>query len=157
MGSVQGAHERVSAHAAEEELTPRPAENEEEHMPWEVEAEGIRFSGPLVDLMSLIMTAYDEENAAGRVAVLQGTYVTAATIVLREILLAAPPEPGSEELVARVTDALREDDDGVVTVDTFAMLDDMADHIELDAFERWLADPAVRAAIAEVTESAIPE
>ena len=125
-------------------------------MPWTPEADGIRFSGPLGDLMDLILTAYDEEAAAGRIAVPQGTYVTAAAVVLREILLEAPPEPGSEELVARVSDALHEDEDGMITIDTFATLDDMADHIELDALRHWLADPAARAAIADVTSNALP-
>ncbi len=125
-------------------------------MPWTPEADGIRFSGPLVDLMGLIITAYDQEAAAGRIAVPQGTYVTAAAVVLREILLEAPAEPGSEELLVRVGDALHEDEDGVITIDTFAMLDDMADHIELDALERWLADPAARSAIADVTARALP-
>ena len=125
-------------------------------MPWTPEADGIRFSGPLGDLMDLILTAYDEEAAAGRIAVPQGTYVTAAAVVLREILLEAPAEPGSEELVARASDALHEDEDGMITIDTFALLDDMADHIELDALERWLSDPAARAAIADVTSNALP-
>ena len=125
-------------------------------MPWTPEADGIRFSGPLGDLMELILTTYDEEAAAGRIAVPQGTYVTAAAVVLREILLEAPAEPGSEELIARVSDALHEDEDGMITIDTFAMLDDMADHIELDALEHWLSDPAARAAIADVTSNALP-
>jgi len=126
-------------------------------MPWQAENDGIRFSGPLVDLMGLILTACEQETAAGNVAVTQGVYVTAAAVVLREILLEAPPEPGSEELITRVTDALHEDDDGVITIDTFAMLDDIADHVELPALESWLADPAARSAIAHVTASAMSE
>ena len=126
-------------------------------MPWDIEDEGIRFSGPLVDLMGLIMTAYEEETAKGELAVSQGVYVTAAAVVLREILLEAPPEPGSAELVARVTDYLHEDEDGVISIDTFALLDDMADHIEPAALRLWLDDPAARAAIADVTANAIAE
>jgi hypothetical protein len=126
-------------------------------MPWDIEDEGIRFSGPLVDLMGLIMTAYEEETAKGELAVSQGVYVTAAAVVLREILLEAPPEPGSAELVARVTDYLHEDEDGVISIDTFALLDDMADHIEPAALKVWLDDPSARAAIADVTANAIAE
>ena len=126
-------------------------------MPWTIEDEGIRFSGPLVDLMGLIMTTYDEETAAGKVTVSQGIYVTAAAVVLREILLEAPAEPGSEDLITRVTEYLHEDEDGVVEIDTFALLDDMADHVEPAALQMWLGDPAARAAIADVTSNAITE
>ena len=126
-------------------------------MPWDIEDEGIRFSGPLVDLMGLIMTVYEEETAKGEFVVSQGVYVTAAAVVLREILLEAPAEPGSAELVARVTDYLHEDEDGVISIDTFALLDDMADHIEPAALQLWLDDPSARAAIADVTANAIAE
>jgi hypothetical protein len=107
--------------------------------------------------MSQILAAHGEEMAAGRISVAQGTYVTAAAIVLREILLEVPPEHGAEEFLERVNGSVHEDEDGVVTVDTFAMLDDIADHVELYALTGWLADPTVRKAIAEVTESAPAE
>jgi len=126
-------------------------------MPWEAEAEGIRFSGPLVDLMGLIMTAYEEETAAGTVDVVPGVWVTASAIVLREILLEVPTDAISEPLIERVSSAMHEDEDGVVTIDTFAMLDDVADHVELEPLTHWLSDPAIRGAIADVTNSAMVE
>jgi hypothetical protein len=126
-------------------------------MPWEAEADGIRFSGPLVDLMSLIMTAYEEETAASKVDVVPGVWVTASAIVLREILLEVPADEISAPLIERVSDAMQEDEDGVVTIDAFAMLDDVADHVELVPLSRWLSDPAIRDAIADVTNSALSE
>ena len=36
-------------------------------MPWETDGDGIRFSGHLTDLMTLIMTCYDQDTEAGTV------------------------------------------------------------------------------------------
>ena len=124
-------------------------------MPWENEAEGIRFSGPLVDLMELILGAWTAETEAGRVDVSQGVWVTASAIVIREVLLEIEPDETSEPLVERVSAAMHQDEDGVVTIDTFAMLDDVADHVDMAVLALWLADPSLRAAIADVTNSAI--
>jgi hypothetical protein len=85
-------------------------------------------------------------------------YVTATAVVLREILLEAlADQPDAEEFLQRASDSLTEDDDGTVTMQTFQLLDDIAEHIESIAYEQWLADPAARAAIAEVAGSAFAE
>jgi hypothetical protein len=125
-------------------------------MPWEADGDGIRLSGHLTDLMNLIMAAYDTDTASGAVATSSGVYVTAAAIVIREILLETLADaPDAEEFLERVGAALEEDEDGTVTIQTFALLDDVAEHIEAVAWEQWLADPAARAAIAEVTGNAL--
>jgi len=127
-------------------------------MPWETEGEGVRFSGHLTDLMTAILAAYEEETRAGAITSNPGVYVTASAIVIREILLdqlAEQPEAG--EFLARVEAALEEDEDGTVTVQTFQVLDDVAEHIEAVAWQAWIADPAARAAIAEVTNNVFSE
>ena len=127
-------------------------------MPWEAEGEGIRFTGHLTDLMTLIMTAYEEETSAGTVVASPGVYVTAAAIVIREILIETlSDQPEAAEYLDRVSAMLEEDDDGTVTIQTFALLDNVAEHIESVAYEQWLADPAARAAIAEVAGNAFAE
>jgi hypothetical protein len=125
-------------------------------MPWEADGDGIRLSGHLTDLMNLIMATYDTDIASGAVVASSGVYVTAAAIVIREILLETLADvPDAEEFLERVGAALEEDEDGTVTIQTFALLDDVAEHIEAVAWEQWLADPAARAAIAEVTGNAL--
>jgi hypothetical protein len=127
-------------------------------MPWETEGDGVRFSGHLTDLMSAIVTAYKEESDASRVVCSTGAYVTATAIVIREILLEQlADEPQAAEFLVRVGDALDEDDEGTVTIRTFDLLDDVAGHIEGQAWQAWLADPAARAAIAEIAEGAVAE
>ena len=124
-------------------------------MPWENDGDGIRFSGHLTDLMSLIMTCYDQDTEASKVTASPGVYVTAAAIVMREILLEAlADQPDAAEYLETVGAMLEEDEDGTVTIQTFALLDAIAEHIEAVAYEQWLADPAARAAIAEVTSNA---
>ena len=120
-------------------------------MPWEADGDGIRFSGHLTDLMTVIMAAYEEDTAAGTITASPGVYVTATAIVIREILLETLAEqPDAKEFLDRASATLEEDDDGTVSIQTLALLDDVAEHIEAIAYEQWLADPAVRAAIAEV-------
>jgi voltage-gated potassium channel Kch len=124
-------------------------------MPWESVDGGIRFSGHLTDLMTTLMSGYDADTEAGKITAEPGVYITAAAIVIREILLeqlASSPE--AAEFLDRVGDSLTEDPDGTVSIQTFALLDDVAEHIERVAWEQWLADPAARAAIAEVASNA---
>jgi hypothetical protein len=127
-------------------------------MPWEVDGEGIRFSGHLTDLMTLIMTAYDQDSESGLVTASPGVYVSATAVVIREILLEAlADDPEAEEFLRRASDSLTEGEDGTVTMQTFQLLDDVAEHIEAVAYEHWLSDPPVRAAIAEVTGNTFTE
>jgi hypothetical protein len=127
-------------------------------MPWETDGDGVRFSGHLTDLMTVIMTAYDEDTASGAVTAAAGVYVTATAVVLREILLETlADQPDAAEFVEKVANSLEEDDNGTVTIQTFSILDDIAEHIEAVAWERWLADPGARAAIAEVSGNAFQE
>jgi len=127
-------------------------------MPWQTEGDGIRFSGFLTELMTAIMQAYDEDKTSGSVTASPGVYVTAAAIVLREIVLETLAEqPGTAEFLKRVSDSLAEEIDGTVTVRTFELLDDIAEHIERPAYEQWLSDPAARAAIADVATNAYAE
>jgi hypothetical protein len=127
-------------------------------MPWEADGDGIRFSGHLTDLMSLIMTAYDQDTESGAVTATPGVYVTATAVVIREIILETlSSQPEAEEFVQQASESLHEADDGTVTMQAFELLDNVAEHIESVAYERWLSDPAVRAAIAEVTSTAFGE
>jgi len=127
-------------------------------MPWEVDGDGIRFSGHLTDLMTLIMTAYDQDTESGAIAASPGVYVSSTAVVIREILLETlADDPEAAEFLQRASDSLSESDDGTVTMQTFQLLDDVAEHIENIAYEKWLSDPAVRAAIAEVTGNTFTE
>ena len=127
-------------------------------MPWESEGDGIRFSGHLTDLMALIMTAYERDTASGTVTTSPGVYVTAAAIVLREVLLDSLAEkPEAVEFLDRIGATLEEDEDGTVRMQTFALLDDVAEHLEAVAYEQWLTDPTVRAAIADVAGNAFAD
>jgi len=127
-------------------------------MPWESSGDNVSFSGQLADLMGVLMTAYDQDIESGAVAVSAGVYVTSSAIVLREILLEnLKADPDADEFLARVSDSLQEADDGTITISTFALLDDVAEHIDPAAVERWIADPAARAAIAELGTSAFSE
>ena len=127
-------------------------------MPWEVDGDGIRFSGHLTDLMTLIMTAYDQDTESGAIAASPGVYVSSTAVVIREILLETlADDPEAAEFLQRASDSLSESDDGTVTMQTFQLLDDVAEHIENIAYEQWLSDPAVRAAIAEVTGNTFTE
>ena len=127
-------------------------------MPWETEGDGVRFTGYLTDLMTAIMEVYQEETAAGRVTASTGVYVTATAIVLREVIIESlPEEPGTADFIQRISDALSEDSDGTVSISTFQLLDDIAEEIDEAAWRRWLADPAARAAIADVASSAFAE
>ena len=127
-------------------------------MPWESEGDGVRFAGHLADLMALVMTAYEADTASGAVTASPGVFVTATAIVFREILIdSLAQKPEAVDFVERIGVMLEEDDDGTVRMQTFALLDDVAEHIEAVAYERWLADAAVRAAIADVAGNAFAD
>ena len=127
-------------------------------MPWEADGDGIRFSGHLTDLMTAIMTAFDLDTESGAITATPGVYVTATAIVVREIMLEGlADQPEAEGFLERIGGYLEEDEDGTVTISTFQLLDDVAEHIEGVAWEQWLADPAARAAIAEVAGNAFGE
>jgi len=127
-------------------------------MPWEPEGEGIRFSGNLAELMNHVMANYEEDTEAATVTTTPGVYATASAIVLREIIIEALEEqPETEEFLARLSAGVSEDDEGYVEVQTLAILDDVADHIEDAAWQAWLADSGVRAAVAEVCDNTFSE
>lgn len=127
-------------------------------MPWEAEGDLIRFSGNLTDLMNRVMAAYEEDAASGAITASTGVYVTATAIVLREILLEAlADQPDASEFLCRMGSALEESDDGTVAVQTLAILDNIAEHIEPIAWEQWLGDSGARAAIAEVSGNTFSE
>ena len=125
-------------------------------MPWEnVEGDTISFSGPLADLMGLIMTAFDEDFAGGESAVTAGEYVTAAAVVLREVLIENLEEHGdASDFFQRISDALAEDEDGNIQIATFALLDDIAEQIDPTALDTWLGSAPVRSAIMELATTA---
>lgn len=124
-------------------------------MPWNQEGDSVSFSGPLVELMGLLMTAYDHDCADGTGRPTAGEYVTASAVVLREVLLENLDQQGdTSEFSERVSDALSEDEDGNVHIETFALLDDIADHIEPAALEAWVEADSVRSAIMELATTA---
>jgi hypothetical protein len=127
-------------------------------MPWEANGDNVSFTGQLADLMGLIMTAYDQDIESGAVGVSAGIYVTSTAIVLREIVLEnLEGNPDAEEFLERVSDSLTEAEDGTITISTFALLEDVAEHIDPAAVEAWIGDPAARAAIAELGTNAFAE
>jgi hypothetical protein len=133
-------------------------------MPWHNQNGAIRFTGPLADLMAIVMTAYDQDTACGACNVAPGTYVTASATVLRELVIesleAADPDttdPEAAAYLARVSDAVHEDADGTVHIAIFAVLDEIAEHTSSAALEAWLASPAVRDAILSVATTGLPQ
>ena len=126
-------------------------------MPWENQNDNISFSGPLADLMGIIMTAYDQDSATDTCMVSPGVYVTASAVVLREVLIESlESDTDAAQFVQHLSDALHEDDDGTVRIATFEMLDEIAEHISVDALEGWVGSPEVRAAINDLGTSAFP-
>lgn len=126
-------------------------------MPWQTEGDNVNFSGALADLMAVIMTAYDQDAEAGTCDVTPGTYVTATAIVLREIVLESlAEEPDASEFLERVSASLHEDEDGNVEIATFALLDDVAEHISAEGLDMWLGSPEVRSAIVDLAMTAFP-
>jgi len=124
-------------------------------MPWSSEGDNVSFSGPLADLMGIIMTAYDQDVAAGTCAVSAGVYVTAAAVVLREVIIESlEGNPDAAEFLEFLEGTLHEEDDGTVQIATLPMLDRIAEHIETHALEGWLGSSAVRSAIAELSTTA---
>jgi hypothetical protein len=125
-------------------------------MPWDnVEGDTLSFSGPLADLMGLIMTAFDHDCANGTGRPTAGEWVTAAAVVLREVLIENLEERGdSGEFFQRISDALSEDEDGNVHIATFELLDDIAEQIDPTALETWLGSTTVRSAIMELATTA---
>jgi hypothetical protein len=132
-------------------------------MPWESQNGGVRFSGRLADLMAIVMTAYDQDTNAGVCAFAPGAYVTASASVLREVVIesleAEPgaPEPEAVAYLARLSEAVYEDENGTVHIAIFAILDDIAEHTSAEALEAWLASPAVREAILSIAATGLPQ
>ena len=124
-------------------------------MPWQSEGDNVSFSGPLADLMGVIMTAFDHDCADTTGRPTAGEYVTASAVVLREVLLENLEEQGAaSEFFGRISDALSEDEDGNVHIATFALLDDIAEEIAPEALDAWLGADAVRSAITELATTA---
>ena len=124
-------------------------------MPWTSEGDNVSFSGPLADLMGIIMTAYDQDVAAGTCTVTAGVYVTAAAVVLREVVIESlEGHTDAAEFLEFMEGTLHEEDDGTVQISTLPMLDSIAEHIDTAALEGWLGAPAIRDAIAELSVSA---
>ena len=124
-------------------------------MPWESKDDNVSFSGPLADLMGMIMTAYDNDCAQTDERPTAGEYVTASAVVLREVLLENLEEQHeTSDFSQRVSDALSEDEEGNVHIATFALLDDIAEQITSEALEAWLGSDPVRAAILELATTA---
>jgi hypothetical protein len=126
-------------------------------MPWETQGDGVSFSGQLADLMAVIMTAYDQDAESKKCDVSAGVYVTASAIVLREILLETlEADDDTSEFLEFISDAMKQDDEGNVEIATFALLDQIAEHISPEALEGWIASPAAREAIIDLAMSAFP-
>ena len=124
-------------------------------MPWESEGDSVKFSGPLADLMGIVMTAYEHDCVDGTGRPTAGEYVTASAVVLREVLLENLEEQGdTSEFFERISDALAEDEDGNVHIATFALLDDIAEQIAPEALDAWLSADPVRSAIMELATTA---
>ena len=124
-------------------------------MPWSSEGDNVSFSGPLADLMAIIMTAYDQDVAAGTCDVSAGVYVTSAAVVLREVVIESlEGHTDAAEFLEFIEGTLHEEDNGTVQISTLPMLDRIAEHIDTTALEGWLGAPAVREAIAELSTTA---
>jgi len=124
-------------------------------MPWNQDGDNVSFSGPLVELMGLIMSAFEADCVDGTGRPTAGEYVTASAVVLREVLLENLEEQNdNSEFAQRISDALSEDEDGNVHIATFQLLDDIADHIEPLALETWMGAGSVRSAIMELATTA---
>ena len=124
-------------------------------MPWQNEDDNVTFSGPLADLMGLIMTAYEHDCTDGAEHPTPGEYVTATAVVLREVCIEQfEDEPEAEEFLKRISDGLHEDEDGVVHIATFELLDDMAEHIDPPALDFWMGSMSIRNAIVELATTA---
>lgn len=120
-------------------------------MPWEhVNGDNISFSGPLADLMNMIMAAYEEDCPTGDIQA--GVYVTAAAAVLREVLLEnLENDPEAADFVEFISGTLKEDEDGTIRIMTFELLDETAEHIAPEALQHWLGLHQVRSAIIELS------
>lgn len=124
-------------------------------MPWSSEGDNVSFSGPLADLMGIVMTAYDQDVAADVCSVAAGVYVTATAVVLREILIESlAQDADATEFVSLISDAMEEDEDGNVQIATFVILDNAAEHISPEALEGWLGSSEVRNAIVDLATTA---
>ena len=124
-------------------------------MPWSSEGDNISFSGHLADVMAIIMTAYDQDVSAGSCDVPAGVYVTAAAVVLREVVIESlEGNTEADEFLEFIEGSLHEEENGTVTIATLPMLDRIAEHIEPVAIEGWMSAPAVRQGIAELATTA---
>jgi|GEM_PF-2268188 len=126
-------------------------------MPWEDSGDNVSFSGPMADLMGVIMAAFEIDYGNATDGPTPGEYVTATAVVLREVLLENfedEPEGEAKEFVQRISDAMTEDEDGVVHIATFELLDDIAESIDEAALSHWLGSVPVRNAIQELAQTA---
>lgn len=124
-------------------------------MPWQSDGDNVSFSGPLADLMGMIMNAYEQDCADGADHPTPGEYVTATAVVLREVIIEHFEEDAeAEEFLQKISDALHEDEDGTVHIATFELLDDIAEHIDPPALDYWLGAVSVRKAIVELATTA---
>lgn len=124
-------------------------------MPWQSDGDNVSFSGPLADLMGMIMTAYDHDCVDGTGQPTAGEYVTASAVVLREVIIEQfEDDPEAEEFVKFISDALHEDEDGAVHIATFELLDEIAEHIDPSALDYWLGSMPIRSAIVELATTA---
>ncbi|MBI5231574.1 MAG: hypothetical protein HY876_05345 [Coriobacteriales bacterium] len=121
-------------------------------MPWEVEDETITFTGPLGDLMPLIIDPYESDPAVfGTVS--PATYATAAAVVLRSLFMEQLADNReAADFVARLRGYVHEDESGLA-VETFQILDDIAEHIEPDGLAELLEGEEINRVIAELATS----
>jgi hypothetical protein len=124
-------------------------------MPWTADGDSVSFTGPLADLMTLIMGAYEEGPGTAEDAPSAGAFITATAVALRGSLMDGLAEDTeAAEFVQRIDACLTENEDGSVTVSTFELLDDIADHIDLEPLQGWLTAPDIRGAIAQMAVEA---
>ena len=127
-------------------------------MPWETEGDDIRVSGHLAETMNTIMIAWGDDTASGATDIAAGVYVTAMAVVLRELLLEnLVGNADAGEFVEHISDALSEDEDGRLAISTFALLDEISEHISPDALKAWIESDNVRSAVIDLATTAFAE
>lgn len=125
-------------------------------MPWSVEGDNIMFNGPVADLMQKIMDPYEADVALCEL-VDPGMYATATAVVLRSMFMdGLADDAEAAEFVARLDGYIYETDEGV-TVETFKLLDDVAENIDPEGLDTLLASDEVRDAIAELAKTGLED